>query len=204
MSPPKRGFRNAGGGVVLLGSEAKSAEGKALQMHKQFRPLVLFAVAVSALVVAQAVPSATTIDSAELREAVTVEGILEHEEAFQAIADANEGTRAAGTSGYDASLDYVRSQLDPSYFTITEQEFDFPFFEELATPEFERVSPQPRDYVVEDDFFTMDYSGSGEVTGTLVATNDIILDPVPSRARRTVAARRRTLSRLRRPRTRSR
>ena len=27
--------------------------------------------------------------------------------AFQAIADANGGTRAAGTPGYDASVDYV-------------------------------------------------------------------------------------------------
>ena len=148
-------------------------------MHKPIRPLVLFAVAVSALVVAQAVPSATPIDSAELRGAVTVAGILEHEEALQAIADANDATRAAGTSGYDASLDYVRSQLDPRYFTITEQEFDFPYFEELTTPEFERVSPQTRDYVVEVDFVTMDYSGSGDVTGALVATNDIILDPGP-------------------------
>ena len=148
-------------------------------MHKPIRPLVLFAVAVSALVVAQAVPSATPIDSAELREAVTVAGILEHEEAFQAIADANDATRAAGTSGYDASLDYVRSHSTPATSTITEQEFDFPYFEELATPEFERVSPQFRDYVVEVDFVTMDYSGSGDVTGTLVATNDIILDPGP-------------------------
>ena len=82
-------------------------------MHKPIRPLVLFAVAVSALVVAQAVPSATPIDSAALRGAVTVAGILEHEQALQAIADANDGTRAAGTSGYDASLDYVRSQLEP-------------------------------------------------------------------------------------------
>jgi Zn-dependent M28 family amino/carboxypeptidase len=148
-------------------------------MHKQVRLLAVLAVAVCALVVAQAVPSATPVDSAALREAVTLAGIMEHQQAFQAIADANDDTRVAGSMGYDDSLEYVRSQLDPSYFTITEQEFEFPYFEELATPEFERVSPQPRVYVLEDDFFTMDYSGSGDVTGTLVATNDIILDPGP-------------------------
>lgn len=148
-------------------------------MHRKARVLALFAVAVCALVVAQAVPSATPIDSTELRESVTAAGILDHEEAFQAIADANDDTRAASTAGYDASLAYVRSELDPDYFTITEQEFEFPFFEELTTPEFERISPQPRDYVIEDDFFTMDFSGSGDVTGSLVPTNDIVLDPGP-------------------------
>src|SRR5687768_7536315 len=110
-------------------------------MHKQARALAVLAVAVCALIVAQAVPSATPIDSAALREAVTVAGIMEHQQAFQAIADVNEDTRVAGSMGYDDSLEYVRSQLDPSYFTITEQEFEFPYFEELATPEFERVSP---------------------------------------------------------------
>ena len=65
---------------------------------------------------------------------MTVAGILEHEEAFQAIADANDDTRAAGTSGYDASLDYVRSQLDPSYFTIAEQEFEFPYLRSSRRP----------------------------------------------------------------------
>ena len=148
-------------------------------MQRQARVLALLAVAVSALVVTQAVPSATPTDSAALRDAVTVEGIMEHQRAFQAIADVNDDTRAAATSGYDDSLDYVRSQLDPSYFTITEQEFEFPYFEELTTPVFDRVSPTQFDYVVEDDFFTMDYSGSGDVTGAVVATNDIILDPGP-------------------------
>ncbi len=112
-------------------------------MHKPARLLALLAVAVCALVVAQAVPSATPTDSAELRDAVTVAGILEHEQAFQAIADANDDTRAASTAGYDASLAYVRSQLDLDYFTITEQEFEFPYFEELTTPEFERDLARP-------------------------------------------------------------
>ncbi len=70
-------------------------------MHKPARLLALLAVAVCALVVAQAVPSATPTDSAELRDAVTVAGILEHEQAFQGIADDNDDTRAASTAGYD-------------------------------------------------------------------------------------------------------
>ena len=50
-------------------------------------------------------------DTSALREAVTVDGILAHEQAFQAIADANGGTRAAGTPGYEASGDYVEDLL---------------------------------------------------------------------------------------------
>ena len=43
----------------------------------------------------------------ELLECVTLEGAFEHQEAFQAIADANNGTRVSGTAGYDESVDYV-------------------------------------------------------------------------------------------------
>jgi Zn-dependent M28 family amino/carboxypeptidase len=147
-------------------------------MHKPARLLAVLAVAVCALVVAQAVPSATPTDSAELRDAVTVEAILDHEEALQAIADANDDTRAASTTGYDLSLGYVKSLLDATgYFTTTVQAFEFPFFQELAPAEFERISPDPVTYTLEDDFATMTYSGSGNVQGTLVATNDIVIPP---------------------------
>ena len=48
----------------------------------------------------------------KLLECVTVDGVRQHQEAFQAIADANEdvypGTRTAGTVGYQGSVDYVR------------------------------------------------------------------------------------------------
>ncbi len=50
-------------------------------------------------------------DTSALRNAVTVDGILAHERAFQAIANANGGTRAAGTPGYEASGDYVEDLL---------------------------------------------------------------------------------------------
>ena len=43
----------------------------------------------------------------KLLECVRVEGVREHQAAFQAIANANGGTRAAATPGYDASVDYV-------------------------------------------------------------------------------------------------
>ena len=53
---------------------------------------------------------------------VTLEGVREHQEAFQAIADANDdpfypGTRAAGTEGYDNSAEYVAGLLEDAAMT---------------------------------------------------------------------------------------
>ena len=53
-------------------------------------------------------PAATTAASdpaAQMRKIITVKGMLKHENAFQSIADANGGTRVAGTAGYDQSVD---------------------------------------------------------------------------------------------------
>ena len=54
----------------------------------------------------QACATRVNATHALLQECVTIEGVREHQAAFQAIADANGGTRAAGTPGYDASLQY--------------------------------------------------------------------------------------------------
>jgi Zn-dependent M28 family amino/carboxypeptidase len=129
------------------------------------------------LVVAPLASAAKPVDSTELREAVTAAGIMEHLEAFQDIADANGGTRASGTPGYDASLEYVQDQLEAAGYQTTVQPFLFNTFEELAAPEFSRVAPDPVTYAETDDFLTMEYSGSGDVTGTLVPTNDILIPP---------------------------
>ncbi|MBB5788011.1 M28 family peptidase [Jiangella mangrovi] len=129
------------------------------------------------LAVAPLASAAKPADSTDLRNAVTSAGILEHLEAFQDIADANGGTRASGTPGYDASLQYVKAQLEAAGYQTTVQPFLFDVFEELAAPAFERVSPEPVTYTEADDFLTMEYSGSGDVTGTLVPTTDILVPP---------------------------
>src|SRR5688500_154170 len=51
------------------------------------------------------------VNTEKLRKAITVAGILQHERAFQRIANNNDGTRASGTPGYDASADYVVQKL---------------------------------------------------------------------------------------------
>ncbi|WP_322919207.1 M28 family peptidase [Nocardioides renjunii] len=50
----------------------------------------------------------------KLLECVSAEGVTKHLQAFQAIADANGGTRATETPGYRASVDYVVEVLEKS------------------------------------------------------------------------------------------
>ncbi len=114
----------------------------------------------------------------ELLECVTVEGVREHQAALQAIADANGGNRASGAAGHDASVDYIVDQMTAAGYDVTVQEFDFPFFQELEPPVLEQISPIPTTYEPEVDFFTMQYSGSGDVTATVQAV-DLVLPPAP-------------------------
>jgi len=151
------------------------------------RLLLVGALALTAIL--SAVPAATTAvgsDSTALRNAVTVSGIMAHETALQAIATANPvggvPTRAAGTPGYEASVDYVVDQLDAAGYDVTVQDFTYAQWRELSPSVFERISPEPRTYVsgFEDDYLTMQYSGSGDVTALLVPTNDILPRPAGS------------------------
>ncbi len=92
---------------------------------------------------------ATAIDEVNtlrLRNAVTVNGILQHERAFQRIANNNGGTRASGTPGYDASAAYVARTLRRAGYNVRDADFDFAFFQDLAPGELEEISPTARDY----------------------------------------------------------
>ena len=66
---------------------------------------------------------ALTPDS--LARAVTLDNVMRHVEALQAVADANHGNRAAGTPGYDASVDYVAGLLRAAGFRVTTPTFDY-------------------------------------------------------------------------------
>jgi len=127
------------------------------------------------LVTLAATPAAAvdTVNSKKLRDAVTVAGILGHERALQRIANNNDGTRASGTPGYAASAAYVKSTLKAAGYQVKEQQFTFPFFQELAPATLAQVTPTPTTY----ETATFDFSGSGDVTGTVVPTNDVLIPP---------------------------
>jgi Zn-dependent M28 family amino/carboxypeptidase len=141
------------------------------------RRLALLLTIASALAVPAAAVADRPGDTSRLRNAVTVNGILVHERALQRIADANGGTRASGTPGFAASRDYVARQLRSAGYRVSIQTFDFPFFQETAPPVFERTAPTARTYEEDTDFATMDFSGSGDVTGNVVPTNDVQIPP---------------------------
>jgi Zn-dependent M28 family amino/carboxypeptidase len=115
----------------------------------------------SALLAPAASADLDEINSKKLRDAVTINGMLQHERAFQAIANANMGTRASGTPGYDASAAYVKGRLQKAGYRVSEQEFTFPFFQKVAEP---TLTVNGTAY--ETDNFQ--FSGSGEVTGDIV------------------------------------
>jgi Zn-dependent M28 family amino/carboxypeptidase len=115
--------------------------------------------------------------SNQLRKALTVNGILKHERAFQAIAKRSGGNRASGTIGYRRSVEYVVGQLREAGYKVRRQRFAFPFFQELNEPIFARISAPPRAFTPETEFLTGIYSGDGDVMGELVPTNDIVIPP---------------------------
>jgi Zn-dependent M28 family amino/carboxypeptidase len=120
--------------------------------------------------------AAIPTDTSALEDAVTSDGIMEHLVELQDIADDNGGTRASGTPGYGASVDYLEEVLEDAGYLVTRQDFTFNSFTELSTPVFERMSPDPETYTAGEDFFTAEYSGSGDVTAPLQAV-DLSLPP---------------------------
>lgn len=106
----------------------------------------------------------------QLTDCVDAADAYEHLEAFQAIADHNGGTRASGTPGYDASVDYVAGLLTDAGFEVERQQFTYEVFtEEHASLTIDGATP---------DSDLMEYSGAGTVTaGTIVPVDTALDDP---------------------------
>lgn len=115
---------------------------------------------------------------AKLLDCVTVEGVRAHQAAFQRIANANgdefyPGTRAAGTEGYQGSVDYVSDLLRAAGYQVTldgfefEFEFEFPVVLDQLTPVEAKAS---------FDASAATNTGFGDVTETVVPV-DINLAP---------------------------
>ena len=67
-------------------------------------------------------------DGAEARavlEAFKSRGMVDHLEALQRVADANDGNRASGTSGYEDSARYVEEQLRAAGYSPVRQTFTY-------------------------------------------------------------------------------
>ncbi len=101
--------------------------------------------------------------SADLREAVGVDGILVHAKRFQDIADEHGGNRAAGTPGYDASADYVAKRLRGAGYEVEVQSFEFPDYAVVRDADLDIAGTTVR----ETDLALMEGSDVGEVEARL-------------------------------------
>ncbi|GGX67617.1 M28 family metallopeptidase [Saccharospirillum salsuginis] len=104
------------------------------------------------------------------------DNVLTYLEDFQTIADENQGNRASGLSGYDATVDYVVQQLTDMGYRVTRDAFDFNAFYELGDGELSALSPTPTDYVWQEDFNYLSQTEAGNVSGTVQAV-DLDLGP---------------------------
>ena len=68
--------------------------------------------------------TAATDFAAMLRQRVSVDGMMAHLTKLQEIADANNGNRAIGTPGYEASVSYVADALRAKGFDVSLPEFE--------------------------------------------------------------------------------
>ncbi|WP_022893318.1 M20/M25/M40 family metallo-hydrolase [Agromyces subbeticus] len=123
-----------------------------------------------AFAIATPAQAAPVVDTRELRDAVTVEGVMTHLDALQAIADANGDNRAAGTPGHVASLDYMQGLLDAAGYDTWTQEFTYERTD-FGASALQQTAPNAVDYVLGVDFFPMDFSGEGDVTASVTVVD---------------------------------
>ncbi len=128
------------------------------------------AVCLSLALAANPAVAAIPVNTTPLTDAITQQGLGDRLLALQAIADANGGTRAAGTPGYAASADYVQDTLEDAGYTVTRQPFSY----DRASYEgsaLDRVSPLPRSYALIDGFYPFENSVDADVTATTTAVD---------------------------------
>jgi Zn-dependent M28 family amino/carboxypeptidase len=114
--------------------------------------------------------SRTTDNFKKLLSCVTLDGVREHQAAFQAIADANGGIRAAGTPGYEDSVDYVVEKMQAAGYNVTLNSFPFVF---VPPPILQQLTPITATY--ETGAFTG--TGHGDVTASVVSVDVNLVPP---------------------------
>lgn len=111
-------------------------------------------------------PKKPLVQSNQLRRALTRSALLKHANKFEAFANSSPGNnRAFGTKGHNATVDYIKAQLDKTGFYDTElQTFNYLFSEGTAN-----FTANAEPYVTE--WFT--YGPGGTAEGVLVPVSDL-------------------------------
>jgi len=87
--------------------------------------------------------------AATLQKRMTADAMIAHLKKLQEIANAHDGNRALGTSGYDASVDYVVNMLRDKGFDVQTPEFEvhLPYADEpLLTVNGDKVAAKPLEF----------------------------------------------------------
>jgi len=129
------------------------------------------------LAAAPAAVAQSDVDSSRLESLVTVEGVHEHQQALQFIADANGGTRDTRTPGFTASAAYVKATLEKAGYQTKYSMFNMLTWEELGPPTLALTSPGSKTYVpgsaADDgnpavDFIAMEHTPAKSVTAEVI------------------------------------
>ena len=106
----------------------------------------------------------------KLLECVRLEGVREHQEALQAIATANGGTRADQSDGFLASLEYVEDTMTAAGWDVSRDEFTYAAADIVV----ERTAPAPaQPYAA----LTALNTGEGDVTAGITAVDVFLEEP---------------------------
>jgi Zn-dependent M28 family amino/carboxypeptidase len=114
----------------------------------------------------------------KLLECVNVAGVRQHQSVLQFIANANDGTRASGTPGFDDSADYAARIFSNAGYEVTRQTFDFEYSEDLAS--LVQVSPTPTDYGTDVNAPSFDPIVDTEPGTGVVVPVDLVIPPTPA------------------------
>jgi aminopeptidase S len=121
-----------------------------------------------ALVLATALPSPVGGDGADGASApdlaITEDQLGEHLDALQGLADASDGTRADGTPGFAASVDYVTARLEAAGYDV------------VAEPVAGGVDPSDPDAAVRSTNIVADWKGTSDEVVVVGAHLDSVSD----------------------------
>ena len=99
-------------------------------------------------------------DTAEqLLECVTLAGVRTHQSQLMEIAKAHNGTRLAGSPGYEASLEYAKQVLTEAGYHVTVQAFEFP----VSRVEASSLREPGQSAAASIPHLVLDYSGSADL-----------------------------------------
>jgi len=114
-----------------------------------------------------------------LRKALTVDGVRQHQAAFQSHADTNGGSRTGGSPGFEASATYVKAKAQAAGYTVSDHFFEFLYNADNTPPTLNQVSPSAVEYVDGVDYSSMTFSGSIPSTTAALWAVDLRLPQAP-------------------------